>query len=240
MTYVHIDMEGYCHLEPSPHAEMGSIAGLCSIVWQVSVLYLWLQTWCPKGNTSRKQVRKEKLEAGARVYQEWRITNFSTSVAVNAITTPMICICLILMERKMKRLSERTGAMFRSALPYRQLLTLLLESALPFTLVGVVGAICTGVIDDTDPTYRHAVHVLPILMVLWINALALGPQLIVFRIISGMTWTSRNPTTHRTQPISQPILFADDPVVSVLTAYTDEDHELENQEVAEPTEAHED
>jgi hypothetical protein len=46
---------------------------------------------------------------------------------------------------------------------------------------------------------------------------------IIFRVISGTTWTS-NPTTHHTRPISQPILFADDPIVSFLTEeYADDD-----------------
>ncbi|KAH6869090.1 hypothetical protein BKA70DRAFT_1491410 [Coprinopsis sp. MPI-PUGE-AT-0042] len=179
--------------------------------------------------------RWENLIQAQRTYHQWRITDFLTSVMVSLITTLMIYARLVFMERKMKHLSEQTGGTFRSALPYRQLLTLLLESALPFTLVGVVSAICTGVIDSMNPTHRHAVRVLPMLMVLWINFLALGPQLIVFRIISGTTWTSA-PTTHYTRPISQPILFVDDPVVSALTAYADEDDELESQEVPKPTE----
>ncbi|KAH6869104.1 hypothetical protein BKA70DRAFT_1491427, partial [Coprinopsis sp. MPI-PUGE-AT-0042] len=166
-------------------------------------------------------------------YQSWRIADFSMSVVVSIVTTTMIGARLVLMQRKMERLSEQTGGTFRSTLPYQQIFALILESALPFTLVGVVTAICAGTIDVRNNTYRWSVHAFPFLMVLWTNALSLGPQLIIFRVISETTWTS-NLTADLTRPVSQPIFFEDDPVVSLLTAYTDHDHEVDNQELFGP------
>ncbi|KAH6902133.1 hypothetical protein BKA70DRAFT_1435294 [Coprinopsis sp. MPI-PUGE-AT-0042] len=148
------------------------------------------------------------------------------SVVVSIVTTVMISARLVLMEKQMKRLALRSGT-FRSVLPYRQVIALLLESAVPFTLVGVAGAIITGLINARNSEYSRAVSVFPFIMVLWTNALALGPQVIIFRIISGTKWSS-NPTTRRSRPISQPLMFDDDPVVSIIaSAYADNEHELE-------------
>ncbi|KAH6902131.1 hypothetical protein BKA70DRAFT_1567989 [Coprinopsis sp. MPI-PUGE-AT-0042] len=157
------------------------------------------------------------------VYQVWRTIDFAMSVVVNAVTTTMIIARLVLMERKMRRLATQSATL-RSALPYRQVIVLLLESALPFTLVGVASAITTVLMDAKVNTYTRAVHLFPIMMVLWTNALALGPQIIILRTISGNTWTS-TPSSRRSQPISQPILFADDPVVSFVALSVDDDNE---------------
>jgi hypothetical protein len=104
-------------------------------------------------------------------YQFWRIIDFSMSVVVSVVATTMIGARLLLMERKMKRISKQSGGTFRPALPYRQILTLILESALPFTLIGVASAICIGAMDAREYTYRRSIHVFPFLMVLWTNAL---------------------------------------------------------------------
>jgi hypothetical protein len=104
-------------------------------------------------------------------YQFWRIIDFSMSVVVSVVATTMIGARLLLMERKMKRISEQSGGSFRSVLPYRQILALILESALPFTLIGVASAICMATMDVKQYTYRRSKHVFPFLMVLWTNAL---------------------------------------------------------------------
>ncbi|KAH6902145.1 hypothetical protein BKA70DRAFT_1229192 [Coprinopsis sp. MPI-PUGE-AT-0042] len=177
------------------------------------------------------------------VFRTWRTIDFSMSVGVNILTTGMITVRLLLMERNMNRISAHS-ATFRAGLPYKQIITWLLESALPFTIISVVAAVLSGVNDPTDESgTRKAVHAFPIMMVLWTNALinntqcmhqALGPQIIIFRIISGTTWTS-NPAPNASRPISQPILFADDPVVSLLASeYADEEHELDAHDPAPP------
>ncbi|KAH6902148.1 hypothetical protein BKA70DRAFT_1435306 [Coprinopsis sp. MPI-PUGE-AT-0042] len=167
------------------------------------------------------------------VYRVWRTVDFAMSVGVNIVTTAMITARLLLMERNMHRITSRSPT-FKAGLPYRQIIALLLESALPFTAIGVVAAVLSGVNDPSDDTgSRKAVHAFPVMMALWTNSLALSPQLIIFRIISGTTWTS-NPAPNESRPISQPILFADDPVVSLLTSeYADEEHELEAHTVAQ-------
>ncbi|KAH6902150.1 hypothetical protein BKA70DRAFT_1405165 [Coprinopsis sp. MPI-PUGE-AT-0042] len=122
----------------------------------------------------------QALRLAQFAYQSWRITDFAMSVG---------------------------SGIFKSALPYRRLIALLLESALPFTLVGVAGAISTAFIDPFGQKQNKATTIFPLMIVLWTNPLALGPQLIIFRILSRKTWTS-NPTTSPSRVISQPILFA--------------------------------
>ncbi|KAH6902129.1 hypothetical protein BKA70DRAFT_1435291 [Coprinopsis sp. MPI-PUGE-AT-0042] len=152
-------------------------------------------------------------------YRNWRMVDFSASILVNVVTTTMIIARLVLMQRKMNQLASGSD-IFRSELPYRQIITLLLESALPFTLVALAGAIATAFLDPVGGTYRQTVHALPFVMVLWTNAMALGPQLIAFRVISGVTLTANPPSQH-SRPISEPIMFAHDPVVSFVASFPD-------------------
>ncbi|KAH6902121.1 hypothetical protein BKA70DRAFT_1567982 [Coprinopsis sp. MPI-PUGE-AT-0042] len=152
------------------------------------------------GITQDQQLRRSTIQA-------WRIADFATSVLVSAVTTTMICIRLVLMKKEMKRVEEACSQ-FKSAIPYRRVITLLVESALPFNVVGAVGAISMASIGH-DSSLTRAVILSTVMTVVWINCLALGPQLIIFRIISGVTWTS-NPTTSISSPLSQPIQFAQD------------------------------
>ncbi|KAH6880274.1 hypothetical protein BKA70DRAFT_1575877 [Coprinopsis sp. MPI-PUGE-AT-0042] len=166
-------------------------------------------------------------------YQLWRFADFTMSVAVSVATTTLIIARLLLLQRRLKNLSENSVAL-TSTLPYRQIIALVLESALPFTLVGVIGAVATAFIDLEGKRHKWALDSFPILLVLWTNALALGPQFIAFRIICGTTWTS-NPSTEHTRPVSQPLLFADDPVVSILANHSDDEFELKEHEGSLPT-----
>ncbi|KAH6902168.1 hypothetical protein BKA70DRAFT_1405173 [Coprinopsis sp. MPI-PUGE-AT-0042] len=213
--------------------------GVCitSFVCKLRALNAMSGAWT-EGEPTRGFQGEELFRRARMAYYTWRITDFSMSVVVSVVTTTMICARLILMKKKKKHLLQ-VGSTLRSALPYRHIFTIILESSLPFTLVGVASTIRAATLDIKYRTYRRQVHIFPFLVVLWTNALSLGPQLIAFRVISGTSWMS-NPATHHTRPICQPLLFADDPVVSVLTAYTDDDYELELQEIPEPTATHDD
>jgi hypothetical protein len=102
------------------------------------------------------------------VLKQWRIIDFSMSVGLSAISTAMICARLLLMRKSMKRIAAGS-ATFRPTLPYTRLMAIILESALPFTFVGIAGAITTGLMDYHG--YNAAMHLYPIMVVLWINAL---------------------------------------------------------------------
>ena len=124
---------------------------------------------------------------------------------------------LLMVKRDMQQLTE--GSNFKSTKPYCRILTLILESALPFTFIDIVTTISAGARKPRE--YNVAVCGFPIVMVSWLNALvrqfqnfltqkhplmhllflqALSPQLSAFRIISGMTWTS-NPTAQGSRPL---------------------------------------
>ncbi|KAH6869086.1 hypothetical protein BKA70DRAFT_1491398 [Coprinopsis sp. MPI-PUGE-AT-0042] len=183
----------------------------------------WAGEWKKGGAIKRVQL----------AYKIWRMTDFSMSVMVNVVTTTLIITRLLMMERKMRNLAKES-TMFRSGLPYRRVIALLLESALPFTLVGIAGVVCAGLLDPINNTYSRAIHAFPILMVAWTNALALGPQCIVLRVISGTTFASS--TESPSVQISHHLIFADDPVVSLLASNAaDPEYELEHPHVGEPT-----
>ncbi|KAH6902184.1 hypothetical protein BKA70DRAFT_1521291 [Coprinopsis sp. MPI-PUGE-AT-0042] len=208
------------------------LAWRATVVWShnrivkrvpVTVFVLSFGEWKKGGAIKRVQL----------AYKIWRMSDFSMSVMVNVVTTTLIVTRLLMMERKMRNLAKES-TMFRSGLPYRRIIALLLESALPFTLVGIAGLICAGLLDPINNTYSRAIHAFPILMVAWTNALALGPQCIVLRVISGTTFASS--TESPSVQISHHLIFADDPVVSLLASdAADPEYELEHPHVGEPT-----
>ncbi|KAH6869097.1 hypothetical protein BKA70DRAFT_1491418 [Coprinopsis sp. MPI-PUGE-AT-0042] len=145
------------------------------------------------------------------------ILDFVASVVVSGITTWLIIIRLLLAKRKMQRIvRELGGDAFKSTLPYGRVITLLLESALPFTLVGVAGAIATAFIDADAGGVDKASQGSIVMYAIWCNSLAFGPQLIIFQILSEATWTT-NPTTHNPPPFSQPIRFTHDTLILTPT-----------------------
>ncbi|KAH6880287.1 hypothetical protein BKA70DRAFT_1473237 [Coprinopsis sp. MPI-PUGE-AT-0042] len=160
----------------------------------------------------------ETIDRTQSIFQVWCGTEFAMSAAVNVATTTLICARLIMVQRKMKRVASESS-MFRSALPYDQVLTLIVASALPFTLVSLTGATMAAFLDPSSSASTKALNAFPLVMIVWTNALALVPQFIVFHILSGTIWTT-GPTTHITRPVSQPLLFAEDPIVSLITAYS--------------------
>lgn len=104
------------------------------------------------------------------VYQVWCGIEFVMSALVNVVTKTFICTRLFLLEKRMKRVAAESS-MFRSVLPYRQILALVLESALPFTLIGVAGAITAAFLDPANSASAGALYAFPIVTVLWTNGL---------------------------------------------------------------------
>ena len=104
------------------------------------------------------------------VYRAWRVANFSMSIMINIVTAAMIGARVVFLERKMKRLAQQSGT-FQPNLPYRKVLGFLLESAIPFTLVGISGAICAGFLDLQSNMPNGALFAYPLLIVLWTNGL---------------------------------------------------------------------
>ncbi|KAH6902120.1 hypothetical protein BKA70DRAFT_1307306 [Coprinopsis sp. MPI-PUGE-AT-0042] len=170
--------------------------------------------------TQDQQLRRSTIQA-------WRITDFAMSVVVSVVTTTMICIRLLLMKKKIDRIGKGCSQLM-STLPYSRLITFLVESSLPFNVVGAIGAISmAGIGHESSLTWGLAFST--VMMVLWINCLALGPQVIIFRILSGTTWTS-NPSTRTSPPLSQPIHFVHDDAIFKFNSFgsVDEQPQIES------------
>ncbi|KAH6902127.1 hypothetical protein BKA70DRAFT_1567986 [Coprinopsis sp. MPI-PUGE-AT-0042] len=144
--------------------------------------------------------------------------------SVSAVATAMIFARLLLTQKRVEKIARESGT-FEANLPYRKVMRLLLESALPFTMVGIAGATAAALRGSPSPYSGWATRASQVILVLWSNALALGPQLIALRVISGVTWTSNAMMCHA-RPISQPIFFADDPVVSLVASFTDVEEDV--------------
>jgi hypothetical protein len=86
------------------------------------------------------------------------------------VTTVLIIIRLVLMKREMDALVGKSDH-FGSMVPYRQVITLILESALPFTVVGVAAAISTAFKNSQTGKYNAGSAAGAILAVAWYNGL---------------------------------------------------------------------
>ncbi|KAH6902128.1 hypothetical protein BKA70DRAFT_1521256 [Coprinopsis sp. MPI-PUGE-AT-0042] len=164
------------------------------------------------------KLRTQAFERTAMLYRPWRIADFSMSVAVNVVSTTMIVARLLLTRKRVEKVCREVGVL-KVGIPYRRVMRLVLESALPFTVVGVAGAITVGLMNSSSHYGRWLTHAFAFIVVFWSNALALGPQLIALRVISGVAWKS-NATSRHTRPISQPLVFAGDSVVSLGASVT--------------------
>ncbi|KAH6869085.1 hypothetical protein BKA70DRAFT_378093 [Coprinopsis sp. MPI-PUGE-AT-0042] len=141
-----------------------------------------------------------------KAYQWWQLIEWLGSVGVSTVCSTSIFLRLISM--RMKRTDERRPL-------NGWITTVLLESALPFTLVGVVAVILGKGLNDPivfatpgpfESPHYSAPYLNHLLNTLRVNALVIGPQLILFRIIKGTTWTS-SPTPSPNIPTSPPYPF---------------------------------
>ncbi|KAH6901899.1 hypothetical protein BKA70DRAFT_1521556 [Coprinopsis sp. MPI-PUGE-AT-0042] len=120
---------------------------------------------------------------------------YLVATSVNLTATVLICIRLLRTGRWMKRVlgsegisssndaatTERVGD---QVVPYTRVAIVLIESALPFTMLGIAAAIVAFV--DTTP----ANHALIFSSRLWTMASGLTAQVIIYRVITGTSWTS--------------------------------------------------
>ncbi|TFK21203.1 hypothetical protein FA15DRAFT_658488 [Coprinopsis marcescibilis] len=136
----------------------------------------------------------------ARIMQLW-MAYFTLSVILNCVTTGMIALPIIRMRRRFRKL----GVTSPHQQSHTHVLAILIESSLPVTVVGtaVVINIITFV-REGDPSTSYTVE---LLNGLWVVTMSLAPQMIIYRIATGDSWT-QNPATDAAL-VSQIVLAAD-------------------------------
>ncbi|TFK21058.1 hypothetical protein FA15DRAFT_707580 [Coprinopsis marcescibilis] len=120
-----------------------------------------------------------------RSHQLWA-AYFILSVILNCVTTGMIALPIIRMRRRFRKL----GMITPHQQSYTRVLAILIESSLPFTLIGTAAIIVT-ILSTLDPSLTFAAE---LANGFWVVAMSLAPQLIIYRVAMGDSWT-RNPTT---------------------------------------------
>lgn len=116
---------------------------------------------------------EELLGEARRLSRLVGILDSLSSVIVSGVATAFIVTRLLLAQRKAKQLvKELGGNTFGSTLPYGRIIALVLESALPFTLVGVAATITYALSDTSDrPDIPNALCASWIISVFWSNGL---------------------------------------------------------------------
>ncbi|KAJ4464868.1 hypothetical protein C8J55DRAFT_552851 [Lentinula edodes] len=112
----------------------------------------------------------------------------SLSVSLNVILTAMICGRLLMMRRMV-----RSSLSFELGNTYTSIMAILVESALPFSVVGVGFVITYAKNNPTSDAFAYV----------WGMFCSLSPQLIILRVAMGHGW-SRDTV----QEVSGQIVFA--------------------------------
>ncbi|KAJ4499745.1 hypothetical protein C8R41DRAFT_875766 [Lentinula lateritia] len=112
----------------------------------------------------------------------------SLSVSLNVILTAMICGRLLMMRRIV-----RSSLSFELGNTYTSIMAILVESALPFSVVGVGFVITYAKNSPTSDAFAYV----------WGMFCSLSPQLIILRVAMGRGW-SRDTV----QEVSRQIVFA--------------------------------
>ncbi|KAF4620402.1 hypothetical protein D9613_001180 [Agrocybe pediades] len=122
----------------------------------------------------------------------------SLSVSLNIIVTGLISYQLLSARHQLKKTLPAESLQM-----YTGVTAILVESALPFSLMGIVFAVTYGKNMDVGPAF----------LFVWATLCALCPQFIIFRVVMGRSWTQdmvqyATNTDARTGPI---ITFSTNP-----------------------------
>ncbi|TFK21057.1 hypothetical protein FA15DRAFT_570740, partial [Coprinopsis marcescibilis] len=118
-----------------------------------------------------------------RAQQLWT-AYFILSVILNCVTTGMIALPIIRMRRRFTKLDVISP----HQQSYTRVLAILIESSLPVTVMGTAVVIAT-LLGGLDP---GSVYIVEFVNGFWIVTMSLAPQLIIYRVAMGESWT-RNP-----------------------------------------------
>ncbi|KAF7306549.1 hypothetical protein MIND_00446200 [Mycena indigotica] len=102
------------------------------------------------------------------------------TVGLNVITTIAICVRLLFVRRKVRAILGEQHCQ-----TYTGVVACLLESALPFTTLGIIYAIAYG---------RNSPYAFALLQV-WADFCAISPQLIILRVALGKAWSKQTVAT---------------------------------------------
>ncbi|KAK7032844.1 hypothetical protein R3P38DRAFT_2919226 [Favolaschia claudopus] len=105
------------------------------------------------------------------------------TIVFNIITTSMIVLRLGLISRTMRKVLTRERAEV-----YTGVMAILVESALPFTLLGIVYLITYLKNEPEDLAFAD----------IWGAFVALSPQAIILRVAMGSAWTKKTVTRYTT------------------------------------------
>ncbi|KAJ7261160.1 hypothetical protein C8J57DRAFT_1337236 [Mycena rebaudengoi] len=126
-----------------------------------------------------------------------KVVNFGVpwatlSVALNVTITGLISYRILRARSMLKRLQEGSGSLN----VYVSVAAVLIESALPFSILGIIFAVTFGKNLDQAPGFLFA----------WATFATLSPQFIIFRVATGRAWTqevaSNMETSHDTNTLA--------------------------------------
>lgn len=125
--------------------------------------------------------------------------DLSFLVAFNILITFLISFKLVLAHRRLTQLMPNRS---RSDKVYLGIVSVLVESAAPLAVLGVALIIVRHLYPGNVGVWKGGT----IIEVLYVIAVGLAPQLIIFRVATGTSWSNRSETTG---PISHGIQFAE-------------------------------
>ncbi|KAJ2915235.1 hypothetical protein MD484_g5177, partial [Candolleomyces efflorescens] len=122
----------------------------------------------------------------------WGTAWFLLSVAVNIFVTTSISYNLINEQKRLARALSKESVRI-----YTGIVAILLESALPFSVLGIAAGVVKAVGHEVSALNEA-----------WFAFCALSPQLIIFRVMTGRAWLTSLESSPTDAVLSQQIIFA--------------------------------
>ncbi|KAH6873978.1 hypothetical protein BKA70DRAFT_1577484 [Coprinopsis sp. MPI-PUGE-AT-0042] len=173
---------------------VGGFVFLTSFV--LSVVYI---AYCISEGYSSRNPEPKSLPAGFNLHQAAAIY-ISCSTAVNLFVTIAISSRIISAKRRLDVALQDVSASQESMGAHKTAVIILVEAALPASLVGIVLAVITVPLGNREISIKNAVSPRAI-RVLWVSLLAIAPQIIAIRVAEGRSWSET-----QSEVVSGPLL----------------------------------
>ncbi|KAH6888227.1 hypothetical protein BKA70DRAFT_1331948 [Coprinopsis sp. MPI-PUGE-AT-0042] len=176
---------------------VGGFVFLTSFV--LSVVYI---AYCISEGYSSRNPEPKSLPAGFNLHQAAAIY-ISCSTAVNLFVTIAISSRIISAKRRLDVALQDVSASQESMGAHKTAVIILVEAALPASLVGIVLAVITVPLGNREISIKNAVSPRAI-RVLWVSLLAIAPQIIAIRVAEGRSWSET-----QSEVVSRSIAFGE-------------------------------
>jgi len=156
----------------------------CFIIWQGNWWIILFPLLIYLGSVAMAMVTLVQSALPGADFFRGETVNFGVPWAALSVSLNIIVTCLITFKLLSARRQLKQSLPEDSLRMYTGVSAILVESALPFSVLGIVFAVTYGKNLDVGPAF----------LFVWAAFCALSPQFIIFRVTVGKSWTANTIT----------------------------------------------